>query len=197
MRFAAVLLAAALATSANAAQISCITVMPGFGGGYASCNHPTAKLPFGEVHIDEPGTFNATIAFASPLNDALEILGYQDFHFDVYDPAGNLIDGNNGFTGFFVDFNIPAGLTGLSFQYTISKITTSTIDWFQRGETDTIYNGTGSRFELTSNSELPAFTFDVSKVGSAVPEPASWMMMIAGFGLSGAAMRRRRSMQPA
>ena len=30
-----------------------------------------------------------------------------------------------------------------------------------------------------------------------IPEPASWMMMIAGFGLSGAAMRRRRSMQPA
>ena len=27
---------------------------------------------------------------------------------------------------------------------------------------------------------------------SAVPEPASWAMLIAGFGLSGAAMRRRR-----
>ncbi len=29
-------------------------------------------------------------------------------------------------------------------------------------------------------------------VGTAVPEPASWAMMIAGFGLVGAAMRRRR-----
>jgi uncharacterized repeat protein (TIGR03803 family) len=28
--------------------------------------------------------------------------------------------------------------------------------------------------------------------GGAVPEPASWAMLIAGFGLSGAAMRRRR-----
>jgi hypothetical protein len=26
----------------------------------------------------------------------------------------------------------------------------------------------------------------------AVPEPASWAMLIAGFGLTGAAMRRRR-----
>nr|WP_243450482.1 PEPxxWA-CTERM sorting domain-containing protein [Polymorphobacter glacialis] len=28
--------------------------------------------------------------------------------------------------------------------------------------------------------------------GTAVPEPASWALLIAGFGLTGAAMRRRR-----
>jgi hypothetical protein len=28
---------------------------------------------------------------------------------------------------------------------------------------------------------------------SAVPEPASWVMMIAGFGLAGAALRWRKS----
>ncbi|OYU15929.1 MAG: hypothetical protein CFE37_03605 [Alphaproteobacteria bacterium PA4] len=28
--------------------------------------------------------------------------------------------------------------------------------------------------------------------GGGVPEPASWAMLIAGFGLTGAAMRRRR-----
>ncbi len=33
--------------------------------------------------------------------------------------------------------------------------------------------------------------FDVG-VGPAVPEPATWAMMIAGFGLAGAAMRRRQ-----
>ena len=38
------------------------------------------------------------------------------------------------------------------------------------------------------------FQFDVAGGGGgggAVPEPASWAMMIAGFGLIGAAMRRR------
>jgi hypothetical protein len=30
-------------------------------------------------------------------------------------------------------------------------------------------------------------------VGSTVPEPASWAMLIAGFGLTGAALRRRRA----
>lgn len=35
------------------------------------------------------------------------------------------------------------------------------------------------------------FRFSVAEVGGPVPEPASWAMMIAGFGLVGAAMRRR------
>ncbi len=33
----------------------------------------------------------------------------------------------------------------------------------------------------------------VSQVSIAVPEPASWVMMIAGFGLAGAMLRRRRA----
>ncbi len=32
-----------------------------------------------------------------------------------------------------------------------------------------------------------------SIVASAIPEPATWAMMIAGFGLAGAALRRRRA----
>jgi PEP-CTERM motif len=44
----------------------------------------------------------------------------------------------------------------------------------------------------------PGFTFDTAQVfglagTAAVPEPATWAMMLAGFGLAGAAMRRRRS----
>jgi hypothetical protein len=33
--------------------------------------------------------------------------------------------------------------------------------------------------------------------GTGVPEPASWAMLIAGFGLTGAVMRRRRSVSVA
>lgn len=32
---------------------------------------------------------------------------------------------------------------------------------------------------------------------TSVPEPTSWTLLIAGFGLTGAALRRRRSLRPA
>jgi hypothetical protein len=37
------------------------------------------------------------------------------------------------------------------------------------------------------------FSFRVlgTPITDAIPEPASWMMMIAGFGLAGASLRRR------
>jgi hypothetical protein len=37
-------------------------------------------------------------------------------------------------------------------------------------------------------------TADNFGTGGAVPEPASWAMLVTGFGLAGAAMRRRRAM---
>jgi hypothetical protein len=37
------------------------------------------------------------------------------------------------------------------------------------------------------------FSYELGTLGPAVPEPASWAMLIAGFGLTGAAMRRRRA----
>ena len=46
----------------------------------------------------------------------------------------------------------------------------------------------GARFASTSNS----FEFDDLAI-RAVPEPATWMMMILGFGAVGFGMRRRRS----
>jgi hypothetical protein len=37
-----------------------------------------------------------------------------------------------------------------------------------------------------------AVLYSTGSIPSAVPEPATWAMMIVGFGLAGAAMRRRR-----
>ncbi|WP_353200316.1 PEPxxWA-CTERM sorting domain-containing protein [Sandarakinorhabdus sp.] len=78
-----------------------------------------------------------------------------------------------------------------------STTQTITIDGIPGLQTFT-FNMTG----LTSVSYLPQTTFNgyiqadnfvVSAATGAVPEPASWAMLIAGFGLTGAAMRRRRT----
>lgn len=45
--------------------------------------------------------------------------------------------------------------------------------------------------EVTATGEFNIDRFTVSLVGGAIPEAASWAMMIAGFGLVGVTMRRR------
>jgi len=45
-------------------------------------------------------------------------------------------------------------------------------------------------FALTEFGGAGTYTLTVSSLEAAVPEPASWAMMIAGFGLVGGAMRR-------
>lgn len=70
------------------------------------------------------------------------------------------------------------------------------------GITPRVFTGTnyaGGRFFIVSNGSVVSTPsdFDVGfrsyvETLAAVPEPASWAMMIAGFGLTGAAMRRRR-----
>jgi hypothetical protein len=50
---------------------------------------------------------------------------------------------------------------------------------------------------ISYNTLENAYNYDVgvqfSAVATGVPEPVSWAMMVGGFGLTGAAMRRRRA----
>jgi len=66
----------------------------------------------------------------------------------------------------------------------------------QIGPGDKIFDGHGL---YLSTYTTPGFNISwdyagstFSEIGGAVPEPASWAMMIAGFGAVGATMRRRR-----
>jgi PEP-CTERM motif len=45
------------------------------------------------------------------------------------------------------------------------------------------------------NSDVGEYTLEINQVGAgAVPEPSTWAMIIAGFGIVGAALRRRRTL---
>jgi len=51
------------------------------------------------------------------------------------------------------------------------------------------YNTDAGTFSFRSTGEAATFTAKLS----AAPEPGAWALMIAGFGLTGAALRRRRA----
>jgi hypothetical protein len=53
------------------------------------------------------------------------------------------------------------------------------------------FTATSVVFSVGPNNDNSMGLGEVSFFGGAVPEPASWAMMVAGFGLAGAAMRRR------
>lgn len=51
-------------------------------------------------------------------------------------------------------------------------------------------------FDLQANQAVDNVRFDINRA-AVVPEPATWLMMLAGFGLMGVALRRRRRIQVA
>ena len=89
-----------------------------------------------------------------------------DFHFQLYDPLSMSIIGD-------VLLNNANGFTG-SFSQQLSA----------------------GRYRIglfTDSPFDPAFTIGFASPVAGVPEPANWIMMIAGFGLVGFAARRRRT----
>jgi hypothetical protein len=71
--------------------------------------------------------------------------------------------------------------------------TTTSINYVATGASTTISFTINSSTNLGNNDPLlDKIIFD-GAVGGAVPEPATWAMMILGFGLVGTAMRRRKT----
>ncbi|HYZ49223.1 MAG TPA: PEPxxWA-CTERM sorting domain-containing protein, partial [Sphingomonas sp.] len=105
--------------------------------------------------------------------------------------------GNNDLNGVFLDLNSPfqTGAVDVSVSGSVA-----TLSIFANGFTQSYFfdygyapGSTRVGFGLNRLGVADNFHFDGVASGNDVPEPATWALMISGFGLAGAAARRRRS----
>ena len=146
-----------------------------------------------------PGTLKTTpIAFLAGRNVTIsfDLSGNQrDLARDTFTWAVGFNPANGGFAGTFTGF--PPGafvgaLNGTPYQEVIAGdrgfVTYS--GFFRanfNGTFNMSFNGVGG-----GNVNIGPILDNVLVTQGAIPEPASWAMLIAGFGLVGAAQRRRR-----
>lgn len=103
----------------------------------------------------------------------------------LYSPRPGVAAGSNGVTLFLNGnpLDPPGEITGVggaSTNWTSHQVK------FSANAGDTIM------FKATGASDSYGGYLDNITISSAVPEPATWAMMITGFGLAGSAIRRRR-----
>jgi len=193
MRYTLVAAAAALALSlpsgAEAAGCGKHT------SGELSCRFSDrAKIMnFKQSHILVGGTLTVFLNFEEALSAPLEVSYYTDYHYDEYGFHGWIIAGNNGWDWW------TESLAPGSESYTLS-LTINHPVVFDGGGWDDAWIIAIGRGAMEMTIHAPG-NYDWSyewhpvtdEVFTPVPEPASWAMMIAGFGMVGAAMRRSKT----
>lgn len=125
-----------------------------------------------------------TISYAAGFST-----GFSFYYASNSDATINVYDGINGTGNVLASLalarqanqNCGQGASGFYCNWTPIGVTFA-------GVAKSIDFGGGANFVAYDN-----ITFGSDRPGGTVPEPASWAMLIAGFGLTGAAMRRRRT----
>lgn len=170
------------------------SVKPPLTGGFARGDTFTGSFVFDNNLIPSgPPTFQ-NVGFASfpdaaniPAGDAFT-LNFGSYTFTLAnDPAAQIQYNGNKFNGFA--FNTVFDFEGSNYVFSANG------GVFQvYAEGDPLLAPLISGYFNIGNaalSELTPYTPQVDVPG-AVPEPATWAMMIAGFGAAGIALRRRR-----
>jgi hypothetical protein len=131
--------------------------------------------------------FNQAVTLASIKTNSYGINGVTD-NDAVWGDASAFVtstwDSTAGFSNYFTNpagfGNVADGASGVS---RLTGATTASTKWLV-GAAFTPLTNRNDGFKLSSVT--------VAEQVAAVPEPATWLTMILGFGLAGAALRRRR-----
>lgn len=196
--------------SSNAALVGGATV----SGGVLTLNGAGATADFSDYLI--PGGAGAysvylRVAGAPNINTHTEIIsqGFSGNGFYIGTAPGGAMRFTDGHTstsvlyptdGLFHDFLLTNSVAGMTFsidgttvftdtQYSISLAGTATRLGGQFNPYSEYFNGQIDTLKIFDGVATLA---DVNGAGG-VPEPAAWALMLAGFGLAGATLRRRRA----
>jgi PEP-CTERM motif len=158
--------ASSIAGSASAAITYKFNATSSNGGAYGSFELTTPNFVTGIVEFSAQDLTSCTIAF----------------------PPGNQACGNQNFNT--LTFGPPDFLEILSFGAAIVGVpgNSETLYFFNPGSFGTV--GVHSS-QVFGSAQFATLTVSDSSIIPGVPEPASWALMIAGFGLVGAGLRRR------
>jgi hypothetical protein len=159
-------IAASMASGASAAITYKFNATSSNGGAYGSFELTTPNFVTGLVEFAAQDLTSCTIAF----------------------PPGNQACGNQVFNT--LTFGPPEFYEILSFGAAITGVpgNSETLYFFDQGSFGTV--GVHSS-QVFGPEQFATLTVSDSSIVAGVPEPASWAMMIAGFGFVGASMRRR------
>jgi hypothetical protein len=129
---------------------------------------------------------NSTSAATSLFIDSFSVGGFSGVPLDVitwntqFANSFTLVNGVVTAANFWAD-DTDTGFDRLFINYAVG---------WPNGNTNYASVGNGNGTSIWNNNGFRGVTFGD---GGSVPEPASWALMIAGFGLTGAALRRRRA----
>jgi hypothetical protein len=201
---AAATAAAALATTPASAAVN---FAGSTGGCFAPTNPPNCTPTGGSGAAASPGLTYTAGSFAlatSDIDNSLSLGGSSNDlgYFTLTGATGNY---NGTLFNLLITFTLPLGTTPNPATLTatlVGSVTSSsnggvTVDFVNNLGNPLVFNSGAGQFYLTvtDTSVSPTSTnafINGRIVMAAVPEPATWAMMLLGFGGIGFAMRRRR-----
>lgn len=171
---------------------------PGFRNGatYSNVNISLSTTGFGDesgtplsnafadnIGSDVINVFNGALSFAAPTTDGFDYI-INLTHAFTYDPTkGNLL----------LDVTIPFGSLVSGPGFFLASYDTANRATDGVYSVNSVFDGNATSGIANTAGTITQFTG--STLAAAVPEPATWAMMLAGFGMIGFAARRRPSVK--
>ena len=132
-----------------------------------------------------------TVTGLGPVAAQSTSLGYDVLNFGT-NKLGIFLFSNTG--GFITDSGVGYSDTTFSFDPSILAAAYLTAPGVYAG---TVSGNVGPILHTFGGSAQLTITDTATSGGGGVPEPATWALMLTGFGLVGATLRRRPTVQPA